>query len=93
MKYDSLDPEALANHLECESLLVLERVSSTQDLLHELATEGAPSGSVVLTDEQVRGRGRQSRGPGARRAGPDWHRVTRPCYATVGRKSSFGESR
>ncbi len=61
MKYDSLDPEALANHLECESLLVLERVSSTQDLLHELATEGAPSGSIVLTDEQVRGRGRQSR--------------------------------
>jgi BirA family biotin operon repressor/biotin-[acetyl-CoA-carboxylase] ligase len=68
VKYDGLTPEEVAQRLDTRSCLVLERVSSTQDLLHELAGEGAPAGTVVLANEQVHGRGRQTRpwvsGPG-----------------------------
>ncbi len=61
MKYDGLDPAALAARLGAPSCLVLERVTSTLDIIHELAVEGAPCGALVLADEQVSGRGRQSR--------------------------------
>ncbi len=61
MKYEGLDPAALAARLGAPSCLALERVTSTLDIMHELAVEGAPSGALVLADEQIRGRGRQSR--------------------------------
>jgi BirA family biotin operon repressor/biotin-[acetyl-CoA-carboxylase] ligase len=38
-------------------LLQLERVPSTQDLLHDLAGDGAPHGSAVAAAEQTAGRG------------------------------------
>lgn len=41
--------------------VVLPRVSSTLDVIHELAADGAPAGTLVIADEQVRGRGRQGR--------------------------------
>jgi BirA family biotin operon repressor/biotin-[acetyl-CoA-carboxylase] ligase len=41
--------------------LALEKVSSTLDIIHELAHEGAPCGTLVLADEQMAGRGRQRR--------------------------------
>ncbi len=61
MKYDGLDPAALAARLGAPSCLALERVTSTLDIIHELALEGAACGALVLADEQVSGRGRQSR--------------------------------
>ncbi len=61
MKYDGLDPAALAARLGVPSCLALERVTSTLDIIHELAVEGAPCGALVLADEQVSGRGRQGR--------------------------------
>lgn len=40
---------------------MLGSVSSTLDLVHELAQEGAPAGTAVLADQQVQGRGREGR--------------------------------
>jgi BirA family biotin operon repressor/biotin-[acetyl-CoA-carboxylase] ligase len=38
-----------------------ERLPSTQDEVHRLAAEGAPSGTVVVAAEQISGRGRRGR--------------------------------
>jgi len=38
-------------------LIRFERVGSTQDEIHRLASEGAASGLAVVADEQLRGRG------------------------------------
>ncbi len=61
MEYEGLDPAALSQRLGVPSCLALETVTSTLDLIHQLAEEGAPAGTLVLADEQVRGRGRQGR--------------------------------
>jgi BirA family biotin operon repressor/biotin-[acetyl-CoA-carboxylase] ligase len=61
LTYDGLSQGELAARIRCSSCLVLRSVSSTLDLVHELAEEGAPAGTVVLAEEQVRGRGRGGR--------------------------------
>jgi BirA family biotin operon repressor/biotin-[acetyl-CoA-carboxylase] ligase len=61
MRYDGLAPADLAARIRAPGCLVLPRVTSTLDMVHELAAEGAPSGTVVLADEQVVGRGREGR--------------------------------
>lgn len=43
------------------NLVVLPRTGSTNDVAKELATQGAPEGTVVLADEQTAGRGRMGR--------------------------------
>lgn len=43
----------------------LRRVGSTQDVLHGFASDGAPSGTVVVAGEQTGGRGRRGRAWGA----------------------------
>ena len=40
---------------------MLERITSTNDTLHELAASGAPAGTFVIAEEQTGGRGRQRR--------------------------------
>jgi BirA family biotin operon repressor/biotin-[acetyl-CoA-carboxylase] ligase len=42
-------------------LVRLDRVDSTQDVLHELAAAGAPAGTAVAALEQTGGRGRRGR--------------------------------
>ncbi len=61
MMYDGLEPSELAQRLRSPSCLTLVKVTSTLDVIHQLAAEGAPTGTVVLADEQVAGRGRQGR--------------------------------
>ncbi len=61
MRYEGLDAAALSTRLQAPRCLALEKVTSTLDIVHELAGEGAPNGTLVLADEQVRGRGRRSR--------------------------------
>lgn len=39
----------------------LESVTSTQDLLHQLAAEGAPAGTAIVAREQTTGRGSRGR--------------------------------
>lgn len=60
MKYDGLDATALSARLGAPNCVALERVTSTLDIIHQLAEDGAPHGTLVLADEQVKGRGRQS---------------------------------
>lgn len=61
MSYDGLEPGELAARLKVPRCLSLARVTSTLDVIHELAAEDAPAGTVVIGDEQVAGRGRQGR--------------------------------
>lgn len=39
-----------------------ERVSSTMDVIHQLASEGAAAGTAVIAGEQIEGRGSRGRG-------------------------------
>jgi BirA family biotin operon repressor/biotin-[acetyl-CoA-carboxylase] ligase len=59
--FDGLSPAELAARVRARSCLVLPTVTSTLDIVHELAAEGAPPGTLVVADEQVRGRGREGR--------------------------------
>lgn len=44
-----------------ENMYVYERVGSTNDVLKEMAEQGAPEGTLVIADEQTAGRGRMGR--------------------------------
>jgi BirA family biotin operon repressor/biotin-[acetyl-CoA-carboxylase] ligase len=61
----ALNEERLRDRLRGEpfvrSLLVLDSAGSTNDVVRELAAEGAPEGTVVLADRQTAGRGRMGR--------------------------------
>jgi BirA family biotin operon repressor/biotin-[acetyl-CoA-carboxylase] ligase len=61
----SLKPEAILKGLKTKtfgrSLLCLEKVSSTNDVILKLAEEGCSEGTVVLSESQTKGRGRQGR--------------------------------
>jgi BirA family biotin operon repressor/biotin-[acetyl-CoA-carboxylase] ligase len=61
MTYDGFADAQLAARLRAPRCVVLSRVTSTLDLVHELAAEGAPAGTIVLADEQVAGRGQHGR--------------------------------
>ena len=67
--YDGLDAQALRHLLDVPRLSLHDAVSSTMDIAHLLAAEGAPAGTLVLADAQHAGRGRGGRrwwsGPGA----------------------------
>src|SRR5258705_1405580 len=43
------------------ALICQSQVTSTNDLLRELAAQGAPEGSVIIAEEQTAGRGRLGR--------------------------------
>ncbi len=62
---DPLEADVLQNLLETErfgrTLYVLRQTPSTNDEIKALATRGAPEGTVVVADQQTRGRGRQGR--------------------------------
>ena len=44
-----------------KDVVFLRRIGSTNDMAKDLASEGAPAGTVVLADEQTAGRGRLDR--------------------------------
>ncbi len=52
---------ALTTRAFGRNLLLLPRTGSTNDVARDLATQGAPEGTVVLAEEQTAGRGRLAR--------------------------------
>jgi BirA family biotin operon repressor/biotin-[acetyl-CoA-carboxylase] ligase len=56
--YDGQDADALALRLDLPRVVVLDRTTSTMDVAHELASSGAPAGTLVVANEQTEGRGR-----------------------------------
>lgn len=62
---DKLDPQAVLQGLRTRTfgrrLKIVEVTTSTQEEVRLLAEEGAPSGALVLAEEQTGGRGRQGR--------------------------------
>jgi len=61
VRYEGATAADLVSLLALPRVELLETVSSTQDVAHELATAGAPAGTLVLANEQRSGRGRQGR--------------------------------
>lgn len=59
--YDGLTAEELGRRVASPRCTLFARVGSTLDVIHELAAGGAPSGTLVVADEQLAGRGRQGR--------------------------------
>lgn len=59
--YDGVSESELEARWGVSRCVVFDRVSSTLDVVHELAGGGAPAGTVVLADEQLAGRGRHGR--------------------------------
>jgi len=53
--------KALTTKVFGRNLVVLPRTGSTNDIAKDLATRGAPEGTVVVADEQTAGRGRMNR--------------------------------
>lgn len=58
--YDGVTAATLADRLGVPALLAFDQVGSTLDVAHRVGS-GAPSGTLVLADEQTAGRGRQGR--------------------------------
>jgi BirA family transcriptional regulator, biotin operon repressor / biotin---[acetyl-CoA-carboxylase] ligase len=59
--YDGVPVAALARQLGVPRLAAYTVVGSTMDIAHALAEGGAPAGTLVLADEQTKGRGRNAR--------------------------------
>lgn len=56
--FDGAGHEAIERMLELSRVEILETTTSTLDVAHRLAAEGAPAGTLVIADEQTAGRGR-----------------------------------
>jgi len=61
MSYDGIGADELRALLHVPRLALYDEVSSTLDVAHRLAAEGAPAGTLVLADQQHAGRGRLGR--------------------------------
>jgi BirA family transcriptional regulator, biotin operon repressor / biotin---[acetyl-CoA-carboxylase] ligase len=60
-RYDGHTAAELAVRLALPRVVLLDDVSSTLDVAHELAAGGAPAGTLVVANSQRAGRGRQGR--------------------------------
>lgn len=58
---DGVEAPDLARRLAVSALHLYARVGSTMDVAHRLAAAGAPSGTLVIAEEQLAGRGRHGR--------------------------------
>lgn len=61
MSWLGLDGITLAARLGLPRVEARQAVTSTMDLAHQIAAEGAPAGTLVLAEEQSGGRGRSGR--------------------------------
>ncbi|HEX2781462.1 MAG TPA: biotin--[acetyl-CoA-carboxylase] ligase [Gemmatimonadaceae bacterium] len=56
--WDGMEAVEIAAALRLPGVVAVDSTPSTLDLAHALAADGAPSGTLVLADEQTSGRGR-----------------------------------
>jgi BirA family biotin operon repressor/biotin-[acetyl-CoA-carboxylase] ligase len=59
--YDGASAATLAERLALPRVALYRQVGSTMDVAHALGERGAPSGTLILADEQTAGRGRHGR--------------------------------
>ena len=57
-RFDGATEQALARLLDLPRVELLESTTSTLDVAHRIAAEGAPGGTLVIANEQTAGRGR-----------------------------------
>ena len=60
-EFEGFSGAQLAQRLSLPRVELYERVTSTLDVAHELARDGAPAGTLVIAEEQTAGRGRAGR--------------------------------
>lgn len=84
LTWDGLDRRALAARTGAPMVVVKDTVHSTLDLAHSLGQGGAPSGLLVLAEEQTGGRGRQGRAWHSPRGGIWLTVLLRPKTAPAG---------
>ena len=58
MRFDGATQDELEETLQLPRVALFEATTSTMDVAHRLAGEGAPAGTLVIADEQTAGRGR-----------------------------------
>lgn len=61
VRFDGATREQLERALDLARVELLEATTSTLDVAHKLASQGAPSGTLVIANEQTAGRGREGR--------------------------------
>jgi BirA family biotin operon repressor/biotin-[acetyl-CoA-carboxylase] ligase len=59
--YDGVGADAIAVRLDLPRVVALETTTSTLDVAHALAAEGAPAGTLVIAESQTAGRGRSGK--------------------------------
>ena len=84
--YDNVPCDELCARSGAARLVAVERCSSTMDLAHRLAAEGAPHGTAVVAEEQGAGRGRSGKSWMSTRGAGVWTSVLlrRPMDAPAG---------
>ena len=61
MRFDGATREELEQTLDLPLVELLDTTTSTLDVAHRLASTGAPSGTLILANEQTAGRGREGK--------------------------------
>ncbi len=84
--YDDVPCEELRARTGAARLVAVECCTSTMDLAHQLAADGAPHGTVVVAEEQGAGRGRTGKSWVSTRGSGVWTSilVRRPLEAPAG---------
>ena len=60
-RYAGADAAAIAARCGVPRVVLYDTVTSTLDLAHPLARDGAPEGTLILAERQTAGRGRSGR--------------------------------
>lgn len=58
VRFDGATHEELERELELARVELFETITSTLDVAHRLAADGAPAGTLIIANEQTAGRGR-----------------------------------
>jgi BirA family biotin operon repressor/biotin-[acetyl-CoA-carboxylase] ligase len=61
VRFDGATREAIERMLDLPRVELLDSTTSTLDVAHRIAAQGAPSGTLVIANEQTAGRGRSGK--------------------------------